>query len=138
MNFIKKLFFKYKDIILYLIFGVLTTIVSIVSYYIFYDIYNLSNVTSNIISWFLSVGFAFFTNKLFVFESKKWNKNAIKEAFNFGLCRLGSGLLELAIMYVCVDLLLFNGTIMKAITSFLIIVINYIASKLIIFKKKDK
>ena len=65
---IKKIFLKYKDIIMYLIFGVLTTLINIISYFITYELLNIPNVPSTIIAWILSVIFAFITNKLFVFD----------------------------------------------------------------------
>ena len=132
---IKKIFLKYKDIIMYLIFGVLTTLINIISYFITYELLNIPNVPSTIIAWILSVIFAFITNKLFVFESKQWNKKTIKELTSFTSCRIGTGLLELVIMYIFVDLLNFNGTIIKIITNVIVIILNYIFSKLIIFKK---
>ena len=70
MEKIKELLKKYKFIILYGIFGVLTTIINIVTYALCYDMFNISNVVSNIIAWVLSVLFAFITNKIWVFESK--------------------------------------------------------------------
>lgn len=136
MNIIKDLLIKYKGIILYLIFGVLTTVINVATYYISYDVCGISNLISTMIAWVVAVAFAFVTNKLIVFESKKWDKDSIKEIVNFILCRVGTGVIEVGFMYVFVDLLLFNGTIMKLITNFIIIVINYIASKLIIFKSK--
>lgn len=138
MDTIKNLLIKYKGVILYLIFGVLTTVINVAAYYVSYDICGISNLVSTMIAWVIAVAFAFITNKLIVFESKKWDKDSIKEVFNFILCRVGTGVIEVGFMYVFVDLLLFNGTIMKLITNFIVIVINYIASKLIIFKKKDK
>lgn len=136
MDTIKNLLIKYKGVILYLIFGVLTTVINVAAYYVSYDICGISNLVSTMIAWVIAVAFAFITNKLIVFESKKWDKDSIKEVFNFILCRVGTGVIEVGFMYVFVDLLSFNGTIMKLITNFIVIVINYIASKLIIFKSK--
>lgn len=131
----KNLYLKYKDIIMYLIFGVLTTIINIISYFVTYEILKIPNIPSTIIAWMVSVTFAFITNKLFVFESKKWDKRTIKELISFTSCRIGTGVLELILMYIFVDLLNFNGTVIKIITNIIVIVLNYVFSKLIIFKK---
>ena len=131
----KNLYLKYKDIIMYLIFGVLTTIINIISYFVTYEILKIPNIPSTIIAWIVSVTFAFITNKLFVFESKKWDKRAIKELISFTSCRIGTGVLELILMYILVDLMNFNGTVIKIITNIIVIVLNYVFSKLIIFKK---
>ena len=80
---IKDLLIKYKGIILYLIFGVLTTVINVATYYISYDVCGISNLISTMIAWVVAVAFAFVTNKLIVFESKKWDKDSIKEIVNF-------------------------------------------------------
>lgn len=131
----KELYMKYKTIVTYLLYGVLTTVVSVASYFVCYDVLGVSNVYSTMVSWFLAVVFAFVTNKLFVFDSKKWGKNAIRETGEFILCRIGTGILELALMYLTVDLLLFDGTLMKIMTNVIIVILNYVLSKLFIFKK---
>ena len=131
----KELYMKYKTIVTYLLYGVLTTVVSVASYFVCYDVLGISNVYSTMVSWFLAVVFAFVTNKLFVFDSKKWGKNAIRETGEFILCRIGTGILELALMYLTVDLLLFDGTLMKIMTNVIIVILNYVLSKLFIFKK---
>lgn len=135
MKKIVESFFKYIDIIKYLFFGVLTTVVNVVTYYLLYEILNYSNIFSTCISWVVAVLFAFLTNKLFVFNSKYWNRNAINEVIKFFSCRIGTGVIELGIMYLFVDVLNFNGTIMKIITNIIVIVLNYVASKVYIFKK---
>ena len=132
----KELFKKHKDIISYLFFGVLTTAVNVVTYWLCHGLGSVPNVPSTVIAWVAAVAFAFITNKLFVFESKSWAPSvALKEAASFTLCRVGTGVIEVGMMYVFVDLLTFNGTVMKLITNFIVIVLNYVFSKLIIFKK---
>lgn len=141
MDLIKSLLLKYKSLILYLVFGVLTTVINVITYHISYEMMHIANVTSTMISWMVAVAFAYFTNKLFVFESKRTGSGAVKEAINFFTCRVGTGVIEVGMMYVFVDLLTLNGTIMKLITNFIVIIINYIASKFIVFnegKKHDK
>lgn len=141
MDMIKSLLLKYKGVILYLIFGVLTTVINVITYHISYEVLHIANIASTMIAWVVAVTFAYFTNKLYVFESKRTGSGAIKEAINFFACRIGTGVIEVGMMYVFVDVLALNGTIMKLITNFIVIVINYIASKFIIFnegKKHDK
>lgn len=128
---------KYKELIMYGIFGVLTTVINIVTYTILYNQLGVSNVVSNVIAWILSVLFAYVTNKIWVFESKSVElKVLLYEMGSFFGCRLATGLLDLAIMYVTVDVLTRNSTLMKCISNVIVIVANYIFSKLVIFKKK--
>lgn len=126
---------KYKMPILYLIFGGLTTLLNIITYLFFYHILKLNNVPSNIIAWIVSVIFAFITNKIYVFESK--SKSLFYELTTFLACRLGTGVLDLGIMFVTVDILKWNDFIMKVISNVIVIVLNFIFSKLIIFKKQQ-
>ena len=134
---IKKLCIKYKSLISYAFFGVLTTAINIVTYAVCYNKIGISNVVSNVIAWILACSFAFVTNKLWVFESKSVEiKVVIYELITFFGCRLATGLLDLAIMYVSVDILAWNSTLMKCISNVIVIIANYVASKLVIFKKK--
>jgi putative flippase GtrA len=133
---LKKLFYKYKEIILYCIFGGLTTIINIIAYFIFSRFFNVNYLVSNIIAWVLSVLFAYVTNKTFVFQSRNTEvKYVIKELIAFIGSRLFSGVLDFGIMYVFVDVLSFNDFIIKIIANVIVIVINYIFSKLMVFKK---
>ena len=139
MNKIKELYLKYKEIINYLIFGVLTTVVSLVTYYIcVYTILDPDNAVqlqiANVISWIISVAFAYITNRKFVFESKE--KNKIKEASKFVTSRIATLIMDMAIMYVGVTALKFNDKIMKLISQVVVIVMNYILSKILVFKKE--
>ena len=122
-----------REIILYLIFGVLTTLINILAYLLLYYIFKFSNTLSTVVSWFLSVVFAYITNRIWVFESK--SKNAAKETAEFFMLRTATGALDVAIMYIGVDLLLFEGTWIKIFSNIIVVVLNYIASKLFIFKK---
>ena len=139
MSKIKELYQKYKEIINYLIFGVLTTVVSLVTYYIcVYTILDTDNAVqlqiANVISWIISVAFAYITNRKFVFESKE--KNKIKEASKFVTSRIATLIMDMAIMYVGVTALKFNDKIMKLISQVVVIVMNYILSKILVFKKE--
>lgn len=128
---------KYKELITYGIFGVLTTVINIVVYTVSYNRLGISNVTSNVIAWILSVLFAYVTNKIWVFESKstEW-KVLFREMTSFFGCRLATGVLDLGIMYVTVDVMALNSTLMKCVSNVFVIIANYVFSKLIIFKKK--
>ena len=137
MEKIKKLYKKYKEIIMYLIFGGLTTLVNIVAYFILARLLNIETVASTIIALIVSILFAYITNKIFVFESKTNNKkDLLREMISFFACRALSGVMDVAIMYVTVDLWHFNDIIMKIISNIIVIIVNYVFSKLIIFKKK--
>lgn len=128
---------KYKEIIRYGVAGVATTVINIVVYKVCYDALGISNVASNVIAWILSVLFAYITNKIWVFESKSLEITVlIKETITFFGCRLATGVLDLAIMYVTVDVMAWNSTLMKGISNVIVIAVNYVASKLMIFAKK--
>ncbi|MBP3489047.1 MAG: GtrA family protein [Roseburia sp.] len=129
---------KYRELLLYGIFGVLTTLINIVVYSLCYERIGISNVASNVTAWILSVLFAFVTNKIWVFDSKSTELPVLlREAASFFGCRLATGLLDLAIMYVTVDVMAWNSMLMKCISNVIVIVVNYIASKLVIFAHKQ-
>lgn len=137
INKIKELIKKYKFIILYGIFGVLTTVINIGVYGLLYSVLDVSNVISNIIAWIASVLFAFITNKIWVFESKSFDvKLIIKELGSFTACRIATGVLDLGIMFVGVDLLKGPAIILKIVSNIIVIILNYIMSKIFVFKKK--
>ena len=136
MGKISKIYIKYREVILYLVFGVLTTVVSISSYYICSEILNIHYLVSNIISWVLSVIFAYFTNRVWVFESKSKNTSDIlKEMLTFVNCRLLYGVIDMATMFVLVGAIHINDMYAKVFTQFIVVVLNYVFSKLIVFKK---
>lgn len=139
MKLIKELFKKYKSIIMYLFFGVCTTLVNIVSYYIFAHILKTGVMFSTVISWILAVLFAYLTNRKWVFESHaKTKKEIFEELVSFFSCRLATGIVDWLCMYLFVEKFGFNDVIIKVIANILVIVLNYVASKLIIFKQKDR
>ena len=126
---------KHKDILLYLIFGVLTTLVNYAVYLPLYHYAGTSAALSNALAWVAAVAFAFLTNKPFVFQSHDWRlKTLLPELGKFLGCRVFSGLAETAILFVAVDLLHGNATAWKLITSVLVVIANYVASKLLVFK----
>ena len=136
MKQIKKLLVKYQDIISYLFFGVLTTVVNYLVYLPCYNLLGLSASVSNVIAWAFAVAFAYLTNKPFVFKPNDWSKETvIPELAKFVGSRVFSGAMETAIIFVTVDLLAWDGNIMKLVTSVLVVIINYVASKLVVFRK---
>lgn len=139
MEKIKELYNKYKEILMYLIFGVLTTVVNIVSYFLLARILHIDTVVSTVIALILSILFAYITNKIFVFESKtNTAKELLKEIISFFGCRAFTGVLDVAFMYITVDVFNLNDMIMKIISNIVVIIVNYIFSKLIIFKKDKR
>ena len=127
---------KYEDIISYLFFGGLTTLVNYIIYLPCLYWLGLSASVSNILAWVVAVAFAYLTNKPFVFKSHDWSKKTvIPELTKFVTCRIGSGVLETLILLVTVDLLGWNGAVWKLFTQILVIVLNYVGSKLLVFKK---
>lgn len=129
-------FNKFKEGLLYLFFGGCTTLVNIISFFVLRKL-KISVYISNIIAWFISVVFAFVTNKLFVFESRgKSFKETFKECISFFTFRVISLLFDMGFMYVLIDLLSSNEMIAKIISNIFVIVINYVFSKVFIFKNK--
>lgn len=129
---------KYKEIINYLIFGVLTTLVNLITYYLLVStILDPTNAIqlqiSNVIAWTVSVVFAYVTNRKYVFESK--NMNQLKEATSFVAARLLTLFMDMLIMFVGVTILHGSDKIMKLISQVVVIVANYIFSKIFVFKK---
>lgn len=141
----KNLWKKHKEIILYILFGGATTAVNIVIYFVATAWIGLSPSVGNVIAWFGSVVFAFITNKLFVFESKSMDtKTLMKEGASFFASRLVSGVLDVGLF----ELLMWaglNGTwfgsegfLAKILVNIVVIIVNYILSKLFVFRKKGE
>ena len=110
-----------------------------VNYIVYLPLYNgmgMSATVSNAIAWVVAVTFAYLTNKPFVFRSNDWSmKTVVPELTKFVTCRIGSGLAETLILLVTVDILGWNGNIWKLVTSVLVVILNYVASKLVVFRK---
>lgn len=133
----KELIKKHADVLSYLFFGGLTTAVNYLIYLPCYNILRWDASVSNMAAWVVSVAFAFLTNKPFVFKSHDWSaKVVLPELSKFLGCRVGSGVLETAIIFFTVDLAHWNGNWMKLFTAVLVVVLNYFGSKLLVFKKK--
>ena len=142
MNNITNLYKKYQEIINYLIVGVLTTIVSIVTYFLFSLILDIENnilfILANVLSWICAVIFAYITNKKFVFNTTTSSKKEEIKVFSmFVSSRITTLLIELAFMFITVKVILINDKIAKVIAQFIVIILNYVLSKLFVFKKKN-
>lgn len=137
MKKVRILLEKYWDILTYLFFGVLTTVVNYLVYLPCYNWLHISAAVSNVIAWVVAVVFAYLTNKPFVFRSYDWSWQTVgPELTKFVGCRIGSGLLETAILFITVDCLQLNGNVWKLVTSVLVVILNYVASKWLVFIKK--
>ena len=134
---IRRLVEKHWDILSYLVFGVLTTVVNYLVYLPCYNLLDLSASISNAIAWVFAVAFAYLTNKPFVFQSHDWSaKTVVPELAKFVGCRVGSGAAETVILLLTVDILGWNGNLWKLLTSVMVVVLNYVGSKLLVFTKK--
>ena len=136
----KKLYYKYEEIISYLIFGVLTTIVSIVTYLFCANIVfsvktDLTIQISNVLSWICAVTFAYLTNRKYVFKSNAAGKKQIKEVFNFFLARVFSLVVDMVMMYILFSIIHMDDTLAKIIVQVIVVILNYVLSKIIVFKK---
>ena len=137
MGRIKELYCKYREMILYVVFGGLTTVVSIASYWIFVDVFHIHYMVSTALSWIVSVTFAYVTNRKWVFESRaRGFVPIVLELFCFYACRVASGLMEMGLMFAGVDLLHLNDKAVKLFANVLVIVANYVLSKWFVFRKK--
>lgn len=141
MEKIKQIYKQYKEIIMYLIMGGLTTLVNWGTYAGFIKI-GSSVTVSNIVAWIAGVLFAYITNKIFVFESYSWKPAfVLKEFFLFVSARFVTGLLEIIGLPFLVShgfnysIFGIKGMITKIIVSVVVVILNYIFSKLFIFKK---
>ncbi|MBQ9148826.1 MAG: GtrA family protein [Oscillospiraceae bacterium] len=125
-----------QDVLRYLFFGALTTAVNYAVYLPCYYMLGLSAAGSNGIAWVAAVAFAYLTNKPFVFESRDWSaKTVAAELARFVGARAASGLLETAIIFITVDKLAWDGRAMKLVTSVLVVILNFIAGKMLVFRK---
>lgn len=128
------LFLKYREAITYLFFGGLTTVINIAVYYICAAI-GMSTAIANAIAWILSVLFAYITNRIWVFRSHSSGKALMKEFGSFVACRVATGVLDEIIMIVGVDVLGIWGLGVKVFANILVIILNYVFSKLLIFRR---
>ena len=136
---LKELIKKYRHMILYVLFGGLTTVINMAVYALCYEVCGMSNVLSTVLAWLVVVLTAYITNKVWVFESRSFDrKTVLREMASFFGCRIATGVLDVGIMYGAVDVMGWNGTLWKLISNVIVIILNYIASKLLIFRKKEE
>lgn len=137
MDIVKRIWNRYRDVLLYLIFGGLTTLVNYLIYFPLHHFCALSAALSNIVAWIGAVVFAFLTNKPFVFQSHDWSRAVVlPELGKFIGSRVFSGLLETGYIALTVDVLKWHSLAMKLIASVAVIIINYVASRWLVFKNK--
>ncbi len=133
---IRALLSRHREILSYVFWGVMTTAVNYVSYLLLTEGLRIHYLAGTVIAWVLSVLFAYFVNKLFVFQSRDWAwRVALRELWQMVASRLFSLGLELAIMWLFVDTLRCPHTLVKLCANVLVVVVNYVLSKFIIFKK---
>jgi len=127
---------KHEEIFSYLIFGFLTTVVSYASFFVFTRVFALSLIPANVLSWVMAVAFAYLTNRKWVFKSTATDKAVLLEAGSFVLARIFSLIIDTIAMVVFVQWLNVYDLVARAIVSIIVIVLNYVLSKLVIFRKK--
>lgn len=136
---LKNLLEKYRDMIAYLIFGVLTTVINIVVYWAAAHLLHIPTVPSTVIAWIAAVLFAYLTNRRWVFHSEASGKKEIlQEVLRFFAARLATGIFDWVFMYVTVDRMGWNDVAMKVIANVVVIISNYVLSKLVVFRKKKQ
>ncbi|HCP71191.1 MAG TPA: teichoic acid glycosylation protein [Clostridiales bacterium] len=127
---------KHWDMVSYLFFGVLTTVVNYLVYLPLYNLLGISAAVSNMIAWAAAVAFAYVTNKPFVFKSHDWSmQTVLPELGKFVGCRAASGGLETALVFLTVDVCGWDGNVWKLIISVAVVILNYVSSKLLVFRK---
>ncbi|MFJ1626586.1 GtrA family protein [Marinilactibacillus psychrotolerans] len=135
---VRSLYLKYREVIDYLFFGVLTTFVNIVIFFIFDTLLQTPYLFANGLSIIGAILFAFFTNKKYVFKSETVSKReAFREFYLFVGFRLTSGIFDMLSMYILVDFLTIDTNVSKIITQFIVVVVNYVFSKVFIFKQEE-
>ena len=133
---LKSLYQKYRQIFWYLFFGVCTMILNTVCYTLLYEVLGMPNVPSTVVAWLAAVIVAFITNKLVVFESRECAKKGIWELVSFFSCRVATGLLDVLIMWLAVDILSGSSRRWKLVSNVIITVLNYLVSKFFVFRRR--
>ena len=136
MKLLKSLFLKYREFILYVFFGGLTTLVNWAGYWLLADVFHVPYLWATAIAQILSILFAYVTNRIWVFESKAKGFSAIFwEMVRFFGCRAASFVLDLLCMRIGVGGLHINDMVMKFLSNVIVVIVNYVFSKLIVFRK---
>ncbi|HIW72511.1 MAG TPA: GtrA family protein [Candidatus Levilactobacillus faecigallinarum] len=135
-NRIKELYYRYKDVLAYLIFGGLTTLVNLVVFYLTATLGGWNYQVANVLAWFLSVLFAYLTNRVWVFHSHFTTFRALThEAVNFFTVRAATLVMDMAIMWIGVSLLQQNEMLTKLVDQVVVVLANYFFSKWFVFRK---
>ena len=128
--------YEFRQLVIYGICGVITTLIDILMYWLCTRMLHVPVVPSTVIAWLVALFFAYYSNRTYVFHSTTSSiRGVISEAAEFFACRIATGVLDVIIMYVFVDVLNFDDVIIKTASNILVIILNYIASKLFIFSK---
>ena len=140
MKKIKVLYIKHKEIINYLIVGILTTFVSLSTYFLTINVIlpeksDLNVQIANIISWICAVTFAYYTNRIYVFQSSSKNKEKVKEIIKFFTSRILSLIIDMFFMYILYSVLKVNDSISKLIVQVVVTILNYIFAKMVVFNR---
>ena len=125
-----KIYKKYQEIINYFIVGFLTVVVSVSTYALFAKLFHIQYIVSNVLSWVLAVLFAYYANSRYVFNG--WSTK--KEIIDFCKFRILSLIIEVVLMYILVDFISIGDLVSKVIVQIIVIVLNYLFSKFLIFK----
>ena len=130
------IYHKNEELWNYLIVGALTTVVSVLSYALFSKSLNINYIASNVLAWIVAVIFAYFTNRYFVFHSKSAQK--LKEFISFTASRVATLILDTLLMILFVEKIKLDDMIAKLIVQVVVVIGNYILSKLLVFKTNKK
>lgn len=134
-----KILTRNREMASYLVFGVLTTLVNLLSYAALTRTAGMNEIPAAALAWAVSVAFAYLTNKLFVFESRSFAPSVVvREAVSFILCRLFSGALDLGLMWLLAERLGYWDILVKVGSNIIVIILNFVFSKLLIFRKGAK
>jgi len=135
---LKNIFIKYQSFLLYVIFGVLTTIVNIIVFFVLYNMLHTGHNVAYVVAWFWAVLFAYLTNRVWVFHSTNTTTaDIVKEIWQFYLARVLTGIIGYFILTFGVDVLRQDANIWNIIQNIFVIFSNFVLSKLIIFKKDN-
>ena len=124
----------HREVLLYLVFGGLTTLVNVVTFGVMTDGLGIHYTISNAVAWIASVAFAYVTNRKWVFESR--SSHILREMCLFVGCRVFSGLCDMGVLVLCVEVLSMSTMLAKLLTQVIVVVLNYVFSKLIVFRRK--
>lgn len=133
----RDLYKKYKSIVFYAIFGVLTTIINVVVYWLLVHLVEFDVLFGTVIAWIAAVSFAYVTNRKWVFYSEVYTTmKIVKEIMAFFTCRITTGVIDFTCMFIFVEVFHFNDIIIKVVANVLVIILNYVASRLIVFRTR--